>query len=79
MRGNRVPTELPRLGRGLKRKTTHLLGNGSICDAPPSGVWSGATCKYTLVTSTLACPAASRTSGRVRPPASACEMNECRP
>src|SRR5690348_16004937 len=36
-------------------------------------------CKYALVTATLPCPAAARTSANVRPPANACEINVCRP
>ena len=45
----------------------------------PTVSLSTATWRYVLVIDTLACPAASRTSAKVRPRARAWLMNVCRP
>jgi len=48
-------------------------------NSAPTSLPSTATCRYPLVMLTFECPAASRTSANVRPPARAWLMNVCRP
>jgi hypothetical protein len=63
-------------GFGHVAEVLECLNSNKLPNSPSS---STATCKYTLVVNTLACPAAARTSANVRPPAKAWLINVCRP